>query len=443
LDDTWRRVVALSCQMAFQTVVAVGYALVVLMQHNLKSGVPGTPEFDQLASADAFVVFREALSAQLPQWEVSNLGRLQHALDEAALAVRTKTGLLVKRETLKMIRFTPDQDDYREITFLGKYLVAVPNLRPRVYVPASDPARALASAISPKSALKGNALIMAQMTRVRDICVAGGYAHRQLYYGFCAWFRTMAKLGNRAKPTLEESEADFQADPHGGPSPQYTGPDDYFPALEEIYTIYLPPGQEWRPRVAAVGVAVVPELQLLTPERVAAMYGDPDNWANIEELRETDRPKEIEKRGPLEVFRAPSVEAAQAGRLLPLSAEQKAAYVEAWRAKLGRIRGTRWELEPATRSVRMRDKKLAFVAGFLAARESEYQREEAFGTEPTPEVAEPEYQIDEEADVWEEAELDAFEDAVRAEDRRLRVPTSKWTTRVDRGDGRLVVREGE
>jgi len=441
LDETWKRVTALSCQMAFQTVVAVGYALIVLMQHNLKSGVPGTPEFDQLASADAFVVFREALSAQLPQWEVSNLGRLQHALDEAALAVKTRTGLLVKRETLKMIRFVPDQESYPEITFLGKYLAAVPNLRPRVYIPASDPARALASAVSPKSGLRGNALIMAQMTRVRDICVAGAFVHRQLYYGLSAWFRTMAKLGNRAKPTLEDTDADFEADPHGAPSPHYTGPDDYFPALEEIYQIYLPPGQEWRPRVAAVGVAVVPELQVLSPERVAELYGDPDNWANIEELRSTDRPAEIEKRGPLEVFRPSPVEAAQAGRLLPLSAEQKAAYVEAWRAKLGRIRGTRWEQEPSARSLKMRDKKLAYIAGFLAAQESRYQREEAFDADEQPEVPEPSYEIEEQADVWEEAEVDAFEDAVRAEGRRLRIPTSKWTTRVDRGDGRLVVGE--
>jgi len=432
LDATWKKVTELSCRMAFVTVVAIGHAIQVLMKHNLKSGVPGTPEFDQLASAHGALVFGDALK--------ESTGALHERLAQASLVLEQRTGLKIKAGTLNLREFEPEQDSYAW-TFLGKFLVAVPGVRPRVYVPCSDPVRALASMASPKSSLRGLALVAAQMTRVRDITVAGAFPHRQLYYGASQWFATMVQLGNRPKPTLEEKDDDDFAEDPLHHTVKYVGPQEKFPSLEECYAVYLPPGVAWK-AAAKVQVVGAPTLQM-DSAAVAQMYSDESSasWADQADAADRDRPDEKDKGGSVSVMaRYQTVSPAQAGRLMPLSVEAKARFVERWRLATGRFRLRDQHPKVGKFDVKMTGKQLGFVESWLAAAEAERAVEESW-EEPEESSRQdyPEYSYEAEDDEWSEGQYEAFEAAIAAEDHRARVPGSRKGAKLDRIYGRLTV----
>jgi len=249
LDKTWTAVLRENCRMAFDTLVIIGYSLVYRASNFLKSGVTGTAEFDQYASAMAFAVVKEEVGR--PPDLSTFTKRLETALDR----VRVAMGLVVKPETMRPHPFEEEQDRY-EWSFLGKSLVKFHGH----YVPGSEPVRALASMTSPKKKLTHHLAIAGQMTRVRDIIASGGFVHPLLYHAARQWYETMRKLDNRPKDPLEPDVDEintFKKPTNLEPLLKEVG--DRFPELEEILNLYLPVSA--RVVQTAAGTVSGPEAQ--------------------------------------------------------------------------------------------------------------------------------------------------------------------------------------
>lgn len=336
-DKTWTGVFQLNCKMAFECMTIVSYSLVYYMCNILHSGVPGTPEFDQFASALCFNRVQEALgdTTDLTQEEVVA------KLDLVLAAVDDEYKLVVKPETKKPYVFRPDQPEY-EFPFLGKRLVRAAcytnGQLSWCYVPASDPVRAVASMTSPKSSLKGQALISAQMTRVRSIIASGAFVHPAIYAAASGWFRTQVQLGNVARDPLEgvDDEAAIY-DQKQIQIPNKWG-SDFFPTYEECLQLYLPAGTTAAPNVPHPPPREVSVAQVGTPvgeAELLELLGS--DWGGQSLLYEDDRKgKDV---GGVTVPHTPVAKVAEQGRQPKLTAAEREARLKKFRLKMERMFG--------------------------------------------------------------------------------------------------------
>lgn len=315
LDKTWKAILTENCRMAFDTVVIVGYSLVYRASNFLKSGVTGTAEFDQYASAAAFGLIRDVVQAP------ANRADAETKLGQALERVRKAIGLSVKPETMTLWEFKEDQEHY-PWPFLGKTLYRFHGH----YVPGSSPVRAVASMTSPKKKLPGKALIAAQLTRVRDIVASGGFVHRPIYEAARNWYETMYKLDNRPKDPLEVETEDinsFRKPIQLDKLWEQVG--DRFPEFEDILNFYLPTGAQVAHTATGVTSAELSAQRdhVSLESALKDMYSEGGSWAD-EQPGFTDRSGQ--DKGDISIPKAGAIPTEEQGRVRPLPADVKAKY---------------------------------------------------------------------------------------------------------------------
>nr|UHS71760.1 MAG: RNA-dependent RNA polymerase [Permutotetraviridae sp.] len=176
-DKTWSAVAELNCKMAFEKAVLVAFALFYLIRGGLGSGIPGTAEFDQIASCAAMKFIVPALSG------LAHLEELRTALAGLATRLKLRLGLEIKPETLAVHEFVPEQD-YPWFSFLGHAIRRVKLNDKHIYVPVRPRDKLVLSYVQPKGSYSkdGYARIRALQTRLIGITASGGWYHDEYYY---------------------------------------------------------------------------------------------------------------------------------------------------------------------------------------------------------------------------------------------------------------------
>nr|UHS71794.1 MAG: RNA-dependent RNA polymerase [Permutotetraviridae sp.] len=187
-DKTWQTVAELNCRMAFEKVTLVCFALAYLMRGGLGSGVPGTAEFDQIASCAAMKWIVPALSG------LDDRAALDAALASLADTLKKKLGLEIKPETMAVHEFRPNED-YPWFSFLGHCIKRASLNGVNVYVPVRPRDKLVLSYVQPKGSYSGEGLarIRALQSRLIGITASGGWYYDEYYYSAKRLYEYYAK----------------------------------------------------------------------------------------------------------------------------------------------------------------------------------------------------------------------------------------------------------
>lgn len=349
IDKTWEGALTLQGKLAFSCPVIVEHGLVFESKNHLHSGVPGTPEFDQVASAAAFKLMRERMGAP------ANLKEVKEGLEIGLDAWKSRLGLTVKPyeifeagKELLSADFERGSSYRTPWTFLGKHLEYAPQVRG--WLPCSDPLRGLGAILAPKSRQEGFAGVRGQMQRVRQIVAAGLFCHPIIYRGANCWYQGIRKTGAKPADPFEPEDASL-IDSAVDLELAMTFSDDEFPTWFEMANLYLPEGKKVDTRLADPTVAVTTEAKgTVTASRfVASLFEEdseaPDSWADAA----PDAPRVVEgDKGATNIQSLPTTSLEMTGRARPKTPEEKKAYEAARRE---RIQAKLANLSRATRQV--------------------------------------------------------------------------------------------
>lgn len=325
IDKTWEAVLKLQCKMAFDCPVIMEYAMVMQTTNFLHSGVPGTPEFDQVASAAAFSVMKKVVG------QPADLAEVKTRLETGFGVWMQKFGLSVKPYVLYPA--TAELKDPAETfitswTFLGKHLMFEKLVGG--WLPRSDPVRCIASILAPKSTHFGVGQVRAQMTRVRQIVSAGGFAIPQVWRGASSWYLTCrvslkltpADPGEPADAELIEPAIDLEM------AMQFDGPE--FPSYLECCNMYLPANRrmDLRTLVPSIVGANKPQAGVMSAAAlVSSLFDESDQfeatgaWADSSEA-----PRAVlGDAGAVNIEPLRTTTAAMMGRARPKTAEEEKA----------------------------------------------------------------------------------------------------------------------
>lgn len=377
IDKTWEGVFRLHCKMAFDCPVILEYAMVMQTTNFLHSGVPGTPEFDQVASAAAFHHMQKVVG------KPADLADAKKRLESGFALWMQKFGLSVKPYVL--FPATAELEDPTLLpyitpwTFLGKHLMFEPKVQG--WIPRSDPVRCIASILAPKSTHYGNAGTRAQMQRVRQIVAAGGFAVPQIYKAMSSWYstcRVMLKLTpadpfEPADQEILDSAVDLEM------AIALKGVD--FPSFLECCNLYLPPGRAvdlttMVPTIAGVnrvqaGVVTATSLVSSLFDETSA-FDTTGSWADSSEA-----PRCVAGDvGATNIAALPTTSGARMGRARPKTAEEQkeadARRRERFLERMERLRSGTWQVVKGAPGSAKKGRQLlgekgrAFIATFVS-----------------------------------------------------------------------------
>jgi len=414
VDKTWDAILRLQCKMAFTCPVILEYGMVMQTENFLHSGVPGTPEFDQVASAAAFHTMKKVVG------QPENLADAKQRLQTGFGVWMQKYGLTVKPYELHLATAELADPTTEEFitpwSFLGKHLM----FEPRVagWLPRSDPVRCIASILAPKSTQFGNAGIRAQMQRVRQIVAAGGFSIPQVWRSMQSWYQTCrvslkltpADPFEPADQELIEPAVDLEL------AVSLQGPE--FPSFIECCNLYMPPHRRVDLRTMVPTIAGVAREQkgvISAATLVSSLFDESTlfettgKWADSSEA-----PASVSgDAGASNIAPLPTTSAERMGRARPKTAEEQKAADEARRIRflnrMERIRSGAWNVlkgKPGTAKkgrALLGEKGRAFVAAFVDEQADNVDEELA----PVPPM---------EAYVGVEEELASFNDEAMADD---------------------------
>nr|UHS71755.1 MAG: RNA-dependent RNA polymerase [Permutotetraviridae sp.] len=369
VDKTWEAVFKLHCRLAFDCPVILEYSIVMETTNFLHSGVPGTPEFDQVASAAYFYHLKkyvgepatlddakrllelgmkklEGLTGlSMKPWQLFPLsGRDETVLDERKNVLPPDTPSVGRRKAEpsavppKSVKNAwREQAVYRTPwTFLGKSLMFDPMVHG--WLPCSDPVRALASILSPKSKQDGVSGVRGQMQRVRQIIAGGAFGWQQLYYGAKSWYSTVKGLGNTPADPFEPADQEL-VDRAVDLEMTLKFKGNEFPSYFECANIYLPVGSKYTLATAVpqrdsaerdittgakLGTEVISAADLVSRLFNEEQVVQPGSaWADLE----PEAPRRVldQDKGASNVSRLEAVPPEQMGRAPPKTAEEVAA----------------------------------------------------------------------------------------------------------------------
>nr|UHS71777.1 MAG: RNA-dependent RNA polymerase [Permutotetraviridae sp.] len=187
-DKTWQAVAEMNCRMGFEKAVLVSFALAYLIRGGLGSGIPGTAEFDQIASCAAMRYIVPALTG------LADLQALTEGLQALSKTLRLRMGLEIKEETLRIHEFLAD-DDYPWFSFLGHAIRRVPLNGQHVYVPIRPRDKLVLSYVQPKgtSSADGLARLRSLQSRLIGITASGGWYYDEMYFAAKRLYEYYAK----------------------------------------------------------------------------------------------------------------------------------------------------------------------------------------------------------------------------------------------------------
>jgi len=321
-------------QNIWRQVVILFKALVYLSDNAVHSGIPGTAEGDQVGFATYFVLLRRYVNEAIAGVKSREEGEALFAAAEAQ--VKLRIGLEFKPSQWHL--FTEGQKTY-PWEFLGKTLM----LYKGHYIPHVTLDKAVLQCVCPKKNVRGLEGLRSWMERARGLAVTSLYCHPALYQQAKDEFERKLQLGITPATTFdgeETGESDLAQILGQGVQVNFTG--QQFPTLAWIRNLYLPAGVTADTDVA---LSFVLEKQRSAADAFEDFFGPEEGssaWADIT--------PELEKlREPVDFGPAPGGELGvrlvagpeEQGRLLPLSAEVKAAYNAERRARRAKLMADR------------------------------------------------------------------------------------------------------
>nr|UHS71773.1 MAG: RNA-dependent RNA polymerase [Permutotetraviridae sp.] len=338
LDNTWDAALRLNCTRAFNRTVVVDGALTFQFKHGLASGIPGTSKFDEVASAVVCGYLQERFA--LVQHTMSDIQDVVAWLVEEKSVVASDFGLIFKEGTLAPYPFVPDQDSY-PFVFLGQKLVQVYGGKLKHYVPMPDLEKMLISASTLKKSYKtGDLKARTRMAAVRSLYAQGGYHYGPLSHALQAAFESHLRRGYR--PITEEDD-EYTAETENSVfiyDVKFNPGDHSWPSRDWCVNLYLPPDdqrdeqsgrslEEQSEGGSEAGPIIEREDLLLEEledfdfkfEEEIKQAVAPSNWADLMALERQEDDVGIAD-NPLNKAVAPEY----MGKIVPLSAEVKAAY---------------------------------------------------------------------------------------------------------------------
>jgi len=327
LDNTWTTVINQNCQMAFQKLVLVGFALLVFIKTMLASGVPGTAEFDQVASCAMNQVAEPFFTA------CADEAAARQAMALACTAISRKLGLEIKAETREMWVHKAGLESYPYV-FLGhhcrKAKVVIQGKPREVYVPVRPFDKLVLSYVQPKgtygASVKGNgaAKIRGQMSRLVGVTLSGGFFYPELYFVARRTYEAWAAQGFRP---ADENDLNYE---------EFTGKSGYDAAVPQWVQPTFPP-VEWFLSIVAPGVVDAPPLHNAKEVTLSSIYRPGNDWAD-DALDHNQYDMDAGSTSTVPNVRG--VVAADAGRALPYTAEEKRLHAHAMRLLKGSARAS-------------------------------------------------------------------------------------------------------
>lgn len=333
VDKTWEAVLKLMCKMAFDCPVILEYAMVMQTTNFLHSGVPGTAEFDQVASAAAFHYMQKQVG------KPANMEDAKKRIEAGFGMWMQKFGLTVKPYefySAKDLLVDPTDTYVTPWTFLGKHLMF--DVKAGGWLPRSDPVRCIASILAPKSRQEGNSGIRAQMQRVRQIVAAGGFAIPQVYRAMFSWYTT-CRVSLKLTPADPFEPADQELiDPTLDleSAISLSGPE--FPTYLECCNLYLPVAKrlDLRTIVPTIGGVDRKTSGVVTAAALVSSlfdelgeFGATGKWADSSEA-----PRAVGgDAGAVNIASLPATSPQMMGRARPKTAEEQKEYDDARRAR--------------------------------------------------------------------------------------------------------------
>jgi hypothetical protein len=263
LTDGWAQIARASTAAVFRQIVLLYKSLVYKSKHKVHSGVPGTAEADQVGFAILYALLRLLDPKTVEEFEA------------AAEKIYQRIGLKFKPSSWH--EFKPGQDEY-PFEFLGKRLVKFRGH----YIPAVTLQKAVIQLVTPKSNRGGLDGQRAWMERARGLAVTSLYWHKPLYEIAKAAYNR--KLESRITPaaTMDGAEnGENDLDQILGQGLTVRFPDDKFPQLGWIYSLYLGSLVQEEPQT---------KVPVLVPQQTAAeafadFYGEEEpttssHWAD-------------------------------------------------------------------------------------------------------------------------------------------------------------------
>jgi len=309
-----RKLAAQAVRDIFTQVVVVQGSITYLSVDQVHSGLPGTPEADQVGFTTAYVIIRNAYPNQ-----IGTPAQKFRACEEI---LAQRTGIRFKPYVWH--DFRPEQNEY-PFEFLGKRLKKYGP----VYLPVVTLEKAITQCVTPKKSLKGDAHVRAWMERARGLAVTSLWAYPALMSVAMRQFDVFKLQRFTPGATMESEdldETDFAQ--IAGPGTKWVFTDDKFPTIAQIKNMYDPRCQSMdipqKLKAAVVSQTAGQAMETLYPAPTGA-WGDEDPAGTL--IRE---PVYV----PDNVRLTPSVPqvvpVADQGRVLPLPASVKAAYLKAW-----------------------------------------------------------------------------------------------------------------
>jgi len=318
LDNTWAAVARMNCRMAFEKFVLVSHALTYLIKGGLGSGVPGTAEFDQIASCAAMRFIEPALRGLKSGEEIPG------ALGELAKSLKAHLGLEIKPETMAVHEFESG-GDYPWLVFLGhavrKHVVGGETH----YVPVRPFDKIVLSYVQPAGTYgkDSRARIRGLMERLIGVTASGGWFHPELYYAAKWRYEAYLKDGYFPAPENDMAYADYERRPATIETPPWAGTE--FPPVEWFQSIVL----GWQ--VVAQATETARQVPLSSVWEVSK------DWADDEG---DHTPYDMDKGGSVGVPQTLPTSVAKQGLTPPLTQAQKDAYHKYLRVLRAQIRAS-------------------------------------------------------------------------------------------------------
>nr|UHS71809.1 MAG: RNA-dependent RNA polymerase [Permutotetraviridae sp.] len=343
LDNSWKAILQQLCIQAFNTQVCVEYALVYQIVECLKSGIPGTDQFDEIASTAALSVLQKYVGQ--PANHAESSARLAAGLEE----VRKKMGLKAKPYVYHLVSAEledPGGDYTTPWTFLGKRLYYCHAVKG--WLIKSDLVRCLASILSPKSKCNGFEGLRLQMTRVRQIYASGAFTHKAVDLGIRIWYSALRNLKDQEGKTMGEGVRPLDVDEPSDDADlknvdivlEFEGYE--LPSWGECANLYLPYAKRVNvqsaipnaplqiPKGQTVGVSMDELAKELFPDKPFSYDPLGKTWAQLaEEDHEAEfkgeklPEKSFEDKGASNITAPLSASAANHGRVPPIDPRER------------------------------------------------------------------------------------------------------------------------
>ena len=329
-DNTWKAIGELGCRQAFNRLVCVCYALLYFFQNGLGSGIAGTPEYDQVATCAYIGRLEKKFFSDTP----ADLSDLKQRLEQGVAEGQKYLGLEIKKETLTIHEFLPEED-YPWLIFLGHALRKYVANGRTMYVPVRPYEKIVVSLVSPKGSYgsSGVARIRGMMSRLVGITASGGWFYPELWFAARRIYEVYAVRGTYPADENDMTYSEFCNRDTAIPLRHFNK--EQFPTREWFVSLVCPVDivvEAFDEKSADRPKVEISELFKLGGEWGTESWADAQG-APMDSVVLKDR-RERDDVGATNMARPVLTDNEHLGRVFPLSEEQKRAYRDAARAAM-------------------------------------------------------------------------------------------------------------